>query len=417
MLRRFGLVYSLFSLLVLVVLSVLVLGRLNNARTAHLQTSQASFARLSSRLVDQFSDPDSLDALRAELRSYAEITQNVDALLLYDLDEGLAYVWARTQEVMTIAPDDYSAFRGFPDYSISDVSRVMLRGDLGEETRGRLYVDAVYAVLTWEDAYSPIRDSLIALLAFAFLTVIVILVLGSSGGARSPATAGAPTEDRSASRPAAASRSPERRRPTPTESEPESAPVAPPETLDPAPEAAATEPTSQPVVVEEVPIEGGEPGTLVNPVTGLSFKQHLTRRLGLELERSAYNDQDLSVMLVRFSKLSGPEAHAQAAASILATFQYEDLCFEYDETTFCVVLPNTELPQAIKQAEAFRRSHPQVVIGMSARNGRLVEASRVLAEADRSLAHAANEAGGVVGFRPDPRKYRQYVTQKMTDQD
>ena len=38
---------------------------------------------------------------------------------------------------------------------------------------------------------------------------------------------------------------------------------------------------------------------------------------------------------------------------------------------------------------------------------------RLLAEAERSLDHARTEPGGIVGFRPDPRKYRQFVTQHL----
>ena len=412
MFRRFGLVYSLFSLLVLVVLAILVLGRLNTARTANLQEAQASFARLTGDLADAARNQASLETLRSELRAYSELVPSVEAVVLYDPDRGLQYVWALADDIVSFGDSELGGFRGFPAYSVSDVSQIMLRGDIGGQADLSLYVDGVYRVLTLEDAYRPLRDSLIALLAFAFLTVVILLIIGTTqrteGGApvresRSPAPKAAEADRSESAAPGQT---------TPPRNNVEQVPT--PETFAPEEEVAAP---VENLSVEEVPIEGGEPGTLVNPLTGLSYRQHLSRRLGLELERSAYNDQDLSLLLIRFSGLGGDEAYIGAAAAILATFQYEDLCFEYDPASFCVILPNTDLPQGIKQAEAFRRSHPEAVVGLSARNGRLVEATRVLTEADRSLTHAANEVGGVVGFRPDPRKYRQYVTQKMSEQD
>ncbi|MFW6291425.1 MAG: hypothetical protein ACOC7V_03780, partial [Spirochaetota bacterium] len=193
-------------------------------------------------------------------------------------------------------------------------------------------------------------------------------------------------------------------------------PVAAPETHDhrPVEEAEADDLAYEEISLEELATQPSEPGTLFNPVTGLSHHDHLERRLGLELERSAYNDQDLVCVLVRFAQLSGPEAYVERARQILSTFQFEDLCFEYDENTFCVVLPNTELPQGLRQAESFHKRHPDCHIGLSARNGRLVEARRILTETERSLGHAATEQAGVVGFRPDPRKYRQFVTRQMS---
>jgi len=201
---------------------------------------------------------------------------------------------------------------------------------------------------------------------------------------------------------------------------PTTASVMPPETHATRP---AAGPESEDFAFEEIPLEElatqpGDPGTLFNPVTGLSHHDHLERRLGLELERSAYNDQDLVCLLVRFAGLSGAgtgsEAYVERARQILSTFQFEDLCFEYDDSTYCVVLPNTELPQGLRQAESFHKRHPECHIGLSARNGRLVEARRILTETERSLSHAATEPARVVGFRPDPRKYRQFVTRQMS---
>ena len=172
------------------------------------------------------------------------------------------------------------------------------------------------------------------------------------------------------------------------------------------------------VELEELATEAGDPGALFSAVTGLSYRDHLERRLGLELERAAYNDQDLACLMIRFSEPAGHDEYVDRAGRVLAAFKFEDLCFEYNETTFCAILPNTDLTQGLRAAEAFRAENPgHICIGLSARNGRLVEASRVLNEALRSLEHATRERQGIVGFRPDPRKYRQFITGRIGSRD
>ncbi len=391
MTRRFGLIYTIFSILVLTVLTVLAIGRLSSARTANLDEAQSSYQRLRAQLVEAGAAPPVSNALR----EYATVVPTVQSLVLFDPDRGLRYVWTADNGILAIDRDAFDSFRGFPDYRLNDVRQIRFRDDVAED----FYLDAVYRVLSFEDAYIPLRDSLIALLGFAFVTVLIVLALGHSGSTRvgpeeAPTTHSTPSP----------------------EVEPVISSAATPETHDhrPAGAANAEDFAYEEISIDELATEPGEPGTLFNPVTGLSHHDHLERRLGLELERSAYNDQDLVCLLVRFAELSGPEEYVERAKQILSAFQFADLCFEYDDSAFCVVLPNTELPQGLRQAESFHKRHPECHIGLSARNGRLVEARRLLTETERSLSHAATDSARVVGFRPDPRKYRQFVTRQMS---
>ena len=391
MYRRFGLLYVVFSLLVLAVLVVLVVVRVNTTREFNIQEAQTSFIRLQGRIREALvprdggggeGDPGPI------IREYAEQVPTVQAIVLYDPNEGFRYVWTSNVDILAFAKSDLSQFRGFPSYDISEVSQFKISGPFEISDTSRLYMDGIYSVLSFSDAYVPLRDSLIALLAFAFVTVLIAIGLNMSRKPR--------PESPASSVPAAADRPAE---------------TAPPETLSMNP----IEPLLEEVDIEEIATDPGEPGTLFNPVTNLSYRQHLEKRLGLELERAAYNDQDLTCVLVRFEDAAkGGEAYSQRAAQILAAFKFEDLCFEYGSDAFCVILPNTELSRGIREAESFKGDHRgKMHFGLSARNGRLVEASRVLGEAERSLEHAQHEPGGIVGFRPDPRKYRQFVTQHL----
>jgi GGDEF domain-containing protein len=162
---------------------------------------------------------------------------------------------------------------------------------------------------------------------------------------------------------------------------------------------------------------------LFSAESGLTFEEHLDRRLALELERAAYNDQDLSVALMRFGGIRRhDERHKRVSQALLDTFSFEDLMFEYGDDGFFIVLPNVELNQALRMAEEFKqkvtrelREAPQPAIGLTARSGRLVEASRITKEAGHALEKAMSEDGGIIGFRPDPQKYRQFVASRSEE--
>jgi hypothetical protein len=408
--RRFGLLYTLFSLLVLVVLVVLVIARVNTTREFNVQESQTSFIRLQGRLSRALgagaSGGESVDPSDV-IREYSASVPTVRAIVVYSPENGLRYVWTTDAAYLDLPQANLSEFRGFPAYNYSEIAEYKISAPLPEIER-QLYMDAIYRVLDFSDAYIPLRDSLISLVAFAFLTVLIAIGINAS---RRSASGDKPAEERDQATPRARRAEPAPERPASQEESPAHEPVAtvaPPETHQPGPR----EPAMEEVDIEEIATDPGEPGTLFNPVTGLSYREHLSRRLGLELERSAFNDQDLTCMLLRFEDaLSSEERYIERAQQVLSAFKFEDLCFEYGAGTICVILPNTELSRGIREAEAFKGDHVgRIHIGLSARNGRLVEASRVLGEADRGLEHAEKEPGGIVGFQPDPKKWRQYVT-------
>jgi hypothetical protein len=96
------------------------------------------------------------------------------------------------------------------------------------------------------------------------------------------------------------------------------------------------------------------------------------------------------------------------AGSIVESFPLRDLAFEYDERTAAIILPDKDLDSCLREAKDFRKnSATESLIGISARNGRLVSAKRLLKEAGLALKQAETSAGGsIVAFRADPDKYR-----------
>ena len=94
-----------------------------------------------------------------------------------------------------------------------------------------------------------------------------------------------------------------------------------------------------------------------------------------------------------------------------------DLLFEVGHDSFAVVLPDTDIDQAVRSLEAVRaragtapaggRAWP-LSVGVTSRAGRLVEEKTMRAEARAALEKALGEGGNrVIGFRADPAKFRQ----------
>jgi len=397
--RRIGAIYALFAVVVFLTLLLIFVFRLNTARTQNIAEASVSYERLTEQLQTEVRDIEQLATLAER---HFEATEAVQAITLYFPDTGIFFVRSRREPVLALGQRSVSSFTGFPEYRLSEIEHLLFRQRITSRNQSPIYSDAVYAVLSESDVYAPLRDTLILLLAFAFVTVLATILLNGQSDRprkrvrRTPEVHPQARTARDTSRSDRAS-SPNQTPPTPG-----------PETHTSPPKENFEE-----VNVEEIETDQTEPGTLFNPSTGLSFRSHLDRKLGLELERAAYNDQDLSCILIAFDDIRSADEYVERARNILDAFQFEDLCFEFGPKSFFAILPNTELPQAIRQATEFRKRYRASAMGLSARNGRLVDAGRVIREAEGSLGHARKQDSKIVGFRPDPRKYRQFVSEQL----
>jgi GGDEF domain-containing protein len=156
---------------------------------------------------------------------------------------------------------------------------------------------------------------------------------------------------------------------------------------------------------------------LFSPETGLGWNEHLSQRLGSELERAAASDQDLSMLLIGSPDLDRHNFKV-LAKHVLETFPFRDLAFEYDSRAVALIFPDKDLDQSLQEARGFQSrllsgswSRPvKISIGLSARNGRLISPNRLLTEVSQALKQAESAGGGqIIAFRADPDKYRSAI--------
>ena len=139
-----------------------------------------------------------------------------------------------------------------------------------------------------------------------------------------------------------------------------------------------------------------------------------------ELKKSAVFDQDLVLALVGAPDNFIFKSISEFEEILNRNFPFRDLIFRYDNNTFGILLPNTDLEQGIHQIELFDQIFVSsstkslkfpIMFGLSSRNGRLISGNIILKEAKAALKKAMSDHDfPIVGFRPNPARYREYLS-------
>jgi GGDEF domain-containing protein len=368
--RKPLLAYYIISLIFLLVLLGFAAWRAaaelkRNTEAAGRVVSELQVKALSTYLAEgSFSS----EYFKHEMKSQFARQPRLLALVIYSGQQGIQYLLARDRKLLAALPDSPAPWLGSPQYRLQAPFERSFTVAFDQQYN----LDAVFRLLDWPNLYPILRELLYMLLAYLVLTGVMLLAVGA---AAEPGTAA--------------------------------------RTVPAAGGALAPFPPEEP--------GGTEARGLISPQTGLVWKEHLSPRLSHELERAASSDQDLSLLLVALNAAGGSadQAHdlRQLALQSQASFAFKDLAFEYDARTCALILPDKDLHQALKEAGAFQKklsrvswaggSQVAVSMGLAARNGRLVSASRLLLEARKALEQAEKAGSGrIVAFQADPQKYR-----------
>jgi len=450
------------SLLVVLAALTSVVVRVALAESEGRRAAYADFDELAIGLssVRQPSDL-AAPALRQRLaRHYAA---SPDLLLVFIVEKDRGLLWrlpARSPYLFAIENDARD-----PAASIPQRSSILLAAPLEAAGRDRLSLQAVYTVIPQDAVYLAFRDSAILLGLWLFLALLLGLLFGHSKvdatwrvGAARPAPAGGegldpgldnrPAPPRESMSPATIGSSARIRAESSAEPafddevglgrdeeadfEAEAGKLAPRFSEDWTAgmegEGAADR--------EPPPLDGsaeGEPQGLFSPLSGLGWESYLEDRLEAELSRAASFEQDLSFLVLSLEGLApGSPPYRRLAKALNDFFSFKDLAFEKGQDGFAVILPNLDAEHALRMAEEFhkkvifllaedegrtaaspRRDALPLFMGLSSRAGRLVEAARILGEAELALGHAREEDDAkIVAFKPDPDKYRLYLASK-----
>ena len=383
----------------LVAILSFTLGRILSLRRDRLDASKAIHSSLRRMMEEGLAQEKSFQSplLKSSIQQAFQRTPSLMLVIVYSFDEGIHYLRARNSNILTTPLSELDAIRGFPQFHYNSFTHVKITSSLSVPPRTSFLLDAVYLLIDPSELIPILRDSLILLLLLSGVTLGVYFY-GKESGKKIPG-------------PQVATKSGEDAR-------------------TPAPQPLASESLS----LEKESMEPSDTGIespsieqcLFSPTTGLGWQQHLEKRLTLELERAAFNEQDLSLVLMRIPGMEKTgEAYRKVSKTIQTSIAFEDLVFEYGQDGVAIVLPNSSLEQTITTLKGFlKKLDPSITkqfalprCGVSSRNGRLIDGKQLILEAEGALKKAgATWKDCIVGFRSDPGKYREYIARKEASQ-
>lgn len=393
----------LISIVVFIGIPLLIALRIWDAADSGSTAAEHHFARMVdlTREYSEKLDKDNAEAFASAVGPEARGDERLITFVVAEAPDRIDYAWSRFRYRL---PQDLHAIEADLRLETAPPWERSFDRTFVTPAGNRMTVSSVYTVLDREVVFQFLRDGLLAALAFALLVLVALIAslkpAASNGSAEASKVDAGPGGGESAS-------SSDRHRKSPDS--PGSEPVV---AVDGRGEAGGVQ--AEPSAHEK----GGPP--LVSPESGLSYEAHLTRRLDRELERAAENDLNLSLLMLYIADSRGSPVGANMLGTlVLEHFPFEDLVFEYNEGTACAVLPGYELDAALRKAERMwrlLRRHDlgsfHARIGASSRNGRLVESERMIDEAVTALAKT-DKTANIVGFQPDPDRYRRYIASKL----
>jgi diguanylate cyclase (GGDEF)-like protein len=313
-------------------------------------------------------------------------------LSIHSEEDGMLYLVSRNRSYLRDPAEASPDWRGTPSYRASRGYEKVVSLPFPEPREG-VSMDGLFVVLGREDLFAVVRDDLFLFLAFLLVSGILIVIMMGIGedqplAAHAKGAATAPRPGSGA-------------RPDPTPRD-----------------ASAARPGA-----------GAPPGPshakgLTSPVSGLAWAEHFEVRLKTEIERAASSDLDLALACIRIDNAAQGDTlkpvYTAVARLIRESFPLADLAFEAGPDAFALIMPDTDIDQAIRHLEglrgkvaAARAGSPAATlsIGASSRGGRLIEGATLAEEAGTALRKAAREGGNrVIGFRADAARYRESLS-------
>jgi GGDEF domain-containing protein len=387
--KRFTTAFTIFSVIVFVFLIVWFVFRAINTRTANILDAQDELSALAKTVSSSYLAGGSFGSAHFRDELTEKIDQAVDlrALVVSAPDDAIEYLYAALQDYIPNYRTSPADLDVPPSYSYNALSEEHISTTVIVPALGSVRLNAVFVVFGKSEVYPIIRELLIGLLSFLLITAILIVLYPAIAKRADGAI------ERMASPP-------------------------PPRVPDPPGNDSRTD--------ESVagPTDHQSNG-LYSPATGLTWERHMEERLNSELKRAASFDQDLVLLLISLQGVRKSEpAYVAIARLVREFFNFEDLCFEFGKSGVAIIVPNLDIDQGIERAEdaklrmdeVLANDHPsaRLHIGMSARSGRLISGMPVIREAKSALGRAQNEAGGIVAFRVDPERYREFMASQKS---
>jgi len=159
----------------------------------------------------------------------------------------------------------------------------------------------------------------------------------------------------------------------------------------------------------------------INPAIEPIFDSHTLEKLNTELHHSAKVNMDLCLFSMEIPDFVSELEYADFYSEASDFFNNRDMVYKNGKNGVHIIVPGMEMEKAMERAEDFQNiiiaripfsffDRSALLIGLSTRQGRSIDAQRLMLEADTALQKVKEDpAYPIVAFKSDPDKYREFV--------
>ena len=170
-------------------------------------------------------------------------------------------------------------------------------------------------------------------------------------------------------------------------------------------------------------VEESVPKGLYSPRSNIGWEEYTKDRLDSELHRCASTEKDLTLLAMEFTVNLNDSQFKQAAEEAVSFFTSRDLLFERGKHGITVIYPGIDLENGFSKSQKFHERIKEKIflskgtensfcIGLTSRAGRLLNAGRMMMEADEALKKAETDSPPIVAFKINLDKYREFIRKK-----
>jgi len=170
-----------------------------------------------------------------------------------------------------------------------------------------------------------------------------------------------------------------------------------------------------PVIYERKP---SAPNGLYSPRSNIGWEEYTKDRLASELHRCASTEKDLTLYAIEFTEVLNNSQLKQAAQEAASVFTSKDLLFEKGKQGISAICPGVDFESGLAKAQTYHQRIKEklfnnrgecLYIGLSSRAGRLLNAGRMMLEANEALKKAKRGRETIIAFKSNLEQYREFV--------
>ncbi|MBO7093497.1 MAG: hypothetical protein J6W33_01135 [Spirochaetia bacterium] len=379
-------VYAVSALAIFLLLTTLFTIRLYGIQKANSQRGDDMFGQMSKVIRNGYLAGDRFfPAFSKNVKALFNYDRRLQSLVIKNKDNDVLYYYSANPDAVQFFPDrneaKYTTSRNF----------MLYKGPVKvTATPPVLNIEILYKISDRSQAVYIFKALIVYTLVFIIITAVA-LVFSSSKGFKF------------------------KLRPAKAAAAEEAVPEIEPEEEADDKQVSYYEPAAEPIAVEEEPV----PLSSDHKPTDFGFADYKFFDIALTdcITESISLKKDLVLAEFKFTAVPGSDLWKLAGEVATECFTLNDLRFAVSEDKFAVIFPDRDLHEGLALSQNFAKSFSVMsgknilYAGLSSRNGREMDAERLMTETKAALFKCTDEEN-IVALETDPEKYRDFICSK-----